>query len=212
MWGRTPRVQPNAAMMPALDLRDRPAAMEYTAPAPGLATTTRVVSKRTMLIGQITTFGALLKDTLLAVLGALAEQDAAVPKAVGSAERPATGRDRLVPQADPERAIAESRWRVVPWATYGVSGGPGDYDPRARGGLCCSDKNTLASGRLRGLSSAIDSLVRPPFKVGAATGLTSQGAAAATGLGAVIVRVQALFKAIKWAGIAYCRLIQALTL
>jgi threonine/homoserine/homoserine lactone efflux protein len=44
------------------------------------------------------------------------------------------------------------------------------------------------------------SLVRTPFKV-----------AASTGLGAVIVRVQALFKAIKWAGIAYSRLIQALT-
>jgi threonine/homoserine/homoserine lactone efflux protein len=56
------------------------------------------------------------------------------------------------------------------------------------------------------------SLVRTPFKVAAATGLACQAVAAATGLGAVIVRVQALFKAIKWAGIAYCRLIQALTL
>jgi threonine/homoserine/homoserine lactone efflux protein len=46
------------------------------------------------------------------------------------------------------------------------------------------------------------SLARTPFKVAAATGLACQGVAAATGLGAVIVRVQALFKAIKWAGIA----------
>jgi len=44
-------------MMPALEPRDRPAAMEYTAPVPGVATTTRVVSKKTMLIGQTSTFG-----------------------------------------------------------------------------------------------------------------------------------------------------------
>jgi len=37
---------PNAAVMSALEPRDRPAAMEYTAPVPGVATTTRVVSKR----------------------------------------------------------------------------------------------------------------------------------------------------------------------
>jgi hypothetical protein len=46
--------------------------MEYTAPVPGVATTTRVVSKKAMLIGQTSTFGALLKDTLLTVLGTLA--------------------------------------------------------------------------------------------------------------------------------------------
>ena len=46
-------------------------AMEYTAPVPGVATTTRVVSKKAML-GQTSTFGALLKDTLLTVLGTLA--------------------------------------------------------------------------------------------------------------------------------------------
>jgi hypothetical protein len=40
---------PNAAMMSALEPRDMPAAMEYTAPVPGVATTTRVVSKRAML-------------------------------------------------------------------------------------------------------------------------------------------------------------------
>jgi hypothetical protein len=47
-----------------------------------------------MLIGQTSMFGPLLKDTLLAVLGALAERDASAQKAVGSAERPATRRDR----------------------------------------------------------------------------------------------------------------------
>jgi hypothetical protein len=59
-----------------------------------VATTARVVSKKAMLIGQNLHVRALLKDTLLAVLGTLAERDAAVPKAVGSAERPATRRDR----------------------------------------------------------------------------------------------------------------------
>jgi hypothetical protein len=40
---------PNAAMMSALEPRDRPAAMEYTAAVPGVATTTRVVSEKAML-------------------------------------------------------------------------------------------------------------------------------------------------------------------
>jgi hypothetical protein len=31
--------------------------MEYTAPVPGVATTTRVVSKKAMLIGQTSPFG-----------------------------------------------------------------------------------------------------------------------------------------------------------
>jgi hypothetical protein len=57
MCGRTPWVQPNAAKMPALEPRDRPAAMEYTAPVPGVATTTRMVSKKAMLIGQTSPFG-----------------------------------------------------------------------------------------------------------------------------------------------------------
>jgi threonine/homoserine/homoserine lactone efflux protein len=54
-------------------------------------------------------------------------------------------------------------------------------------------KNTLAAGRWRGAWSA----------GGVASSNAVQGAAAATGLGAVIVRVQPLFAAIKWAGVAY---------
>ena len=54
-------------------------------------------------------------------------------------------------------------------------------------------KNTLASGRWRGAWSA----------GGVASSNAVQGAAAATGLGAVIVRVEPLFAAIKWAGVAY---------
>ncbi len=54
-------------------------------------------------------------------------------------------------------------------------------------------KNTLAAGRWRG--------------GWAAAGVTSsnavQGAAAAAGLGAVIVRMQPLFEAVKWAGAGY---------
>ncbi len=54
-------------------------------------------------------------------------------------------------------------------------------------------KNTLAGGRRRGAWSA----------AGVASSNAVQGAAAAAGLGAVIVRVEPLFEAIKWAGIAY---------
>jgi threonine/homoserine/homoserine lactone efflux protein len=54
-------------------------------------------------------------------------------------------------------------------------------------------KNTLAGGRRRGLWSA----------VGVSTSNATQGIAAAAGLGAVIVRAQPLFHAVKWAGIAY---------
>jgi threonine/homoserine/homoserine lactone efflux protein len=54
-------------------------------------------------------------------------------------------------------------------------------------------KNTLASGRWRGAWSA----------GGVASSNAVQGAAAATGLGAIIARVQPLFAAIKWAGVAY---------
>ena len=54
-------------------------------------------------------------------------------------------------------------------------------------------KNTLAAGRWRGAWSA----------GGVASSNAVQGAAAATGLGAVIVRMQPLFEAVKWAGVAY---------
>ena len=54
-------------------------------------------------------------------------------------------------------------------------------------------KNTLAGGRGRGAWTA----------AGIATSNAVQGAAAAAGLGAVIVRSQPLFEAIRWVGIAY---------
>jgi threonine/homoserine/homoserine lactone efflux protein len=54
-------------------------------------------------------------------------------------------------------------------------------------------RNTLASGRVRGTWSAI----------GVASSNAVQGAAAAAGLGVVIVRVEPLFLVIKWAGIGY---------
>ncbi|MFC7548049.1 LysE family translocator [Plantactinospora sp. GCM10030261] len=54
-------------------------------------------------------------------------------------------------------------------------------------------KNTLAAGRGRGLWCS----------VGVATSNAVQGGAAAAGLGAVIMRSQPLFEAIRWAGVAY---------
>jgi threonine/homoserine/homoserine lactone efflux protein len=54
-------------------------------------------------------------------------------------------------------------------------------------------KNTLAAGRWRGAWSA----------GGVAVSNAVQGTAAATGLGAVIVRMQPLFETIKWAGVVY---------
>jgi threonine/homoserine/homoserine lactone efflux protein len=54
-------------------------------------------------------------------------------------------------------------------------------------------KNTLAGGRRRGRWTA----------VGVASSNATQGALAAAGLGAVIVRVEPLFQAVKFAGIVY---------
>jgi threonine/homoserine/homoserine lactone efflux protein len=54
-------------------------------------------------------------------------------------------------------------------------------------------RNTLAGGRPRGLWSA----------VGVATSNAVQGTAAAAGLGALVLQVEPLFQAIRWAGIAY---------
>jgi threonine/homoserine/homoserine lactone efflux protein len=63
-------------------------------------------------------------------------------------------------------------------------------------------KNTLAGGAVRGRWSAAG--------VGASNAV--QGVAAVAGLGAVVVRIQPLFQAIKWAGIAYlvCLAVQSL--
>jgi threonine/homoserine/homoserine lactone efflux protein len=54
-------------------------------------------------------------------------------------------------------------------------------------------RSTLVGGRSRGLWSAL----------GIAGSNAVQGTAAATGLGAVVLRVEPLFQAIRWAGIAY---------
>jgi threonine/homoserine/homoserine lactone efflux protein len=54
-------------------------------------------------------------------------------------------------------------------------------------------RNTLAGGRPRGLWSA----------AGVATSNAVQGTAAAAGLGALVLQVEPLFQAIRWAGIGY---------
>jgi threonine/homoserine/homoserine lactone efflux protein len=54
-------------------------------------------------------------------------------------------------------------------------------------------RNTLASGRWRGAWAS----------VGVTCSNVVQGVAAAAGLGALIVRVEPLFEAIKWAGVGY---------
>ncbi|MFI2649422.1 LysE family translocator [Micromonospora fulviviridis] len=54
-------------------------------------------------------------------------------------------------------------------------------------------RNTLAAGRRRGRWSAL----------GVTASNTVQGVTAAAGLGALIVRSQPLFEAIRWAGVAY---------
>ena len=58
-------------------------------------------------------------------------------------------------------------------------------------------RNTLAGGRARGEWTA----------VGVASSNTVQGLVAAAGLGAVIVRIEPVFLAVKWAGIAYLGLL-----
>ena len=54
-------------------------------------------------------------------------------------------------------------------------------------------RNTLSAGRRRGWWSA----------VGVASASAVQGAVAAAGLGAVLLRVEPLFQAVRWAGIGY---------
>jgi threonine/homoserine/homoserine lactone efflux protein len=54
-------------------------------------------------------------------------------------------------------------------------------------------RNTLSAGRRRGWWSA----------VGVASACAVQGAVAAAGLGALLLRVEPLFQAVRWAGIAY---------
>jgi threonine/homoserine/homoserine lactone efflux protein len=82
----------------------------------------------------------------------------------------------------------------MPWAAYGSFLGfavvlvliPGpDFTVVTR--------NTLTGGRRRGAWSGL----------GVATSNVIQGCAAVAGLGAVIVRLQPVFEAVKWAGIAY---------
>jgi threonine/homoserine/homoserine lactone efflux protein len=54
-------------------------------------------------------------------------------------------------------------------------------------------RNTLVGGRRRGSWTAL----------GVSSSNLTQGTAAAAGLGALIVRVQPLFEAVKWAGVGY---------
>ncbi|MFC7487228.1 LysE family translocator [Knoellia sp. CPCC 206453] len=54
-------------------------------------------------------------------------------------------------------------------------------------------RNTLAAGRRAGLGTVL----------GVGAGSAVQGVLASVGVGALIVRVQPLFQAIKWAGVAY---------
>jgi threonine/homoserine/homoserine lactone efflux protein len=63
-------------------------------------------------------------------------------------------------------------------------------------------KNALAGGRRRGRWAAL----------GVASSNLVQGTAAAAGLGALILRAQPLFEAIKWAGVAYLAFLGVQTL
>jgi len=54
-------------------------------------------------------------------------------------------------------------------------------------------RNTLVGGRRRGRWTAL----------GVSSSNLTQGTAAAAGLGALIVQVQPLFEAVKWAGVGY---------
>ena len=59
--------------------------------------------------------------------------------------------------------------------------------------LAVVTRNTLAGGRRRGWATS----------AGVATSNAVQGLAAAAGLGALVVRSQPVFEAIRWAGVAY---------
>src|SRR3954449_10480859 len=63
-------------------------------------------------------------------------------------------------------------------------------------------RNTLAGGRARGSWSAF----------GVASAAAVQGTAAAAGLGALVLRVEPVFQAIRWAGIGYLGFLAVLAL
>ncbi|SDY47060.1 Threonine/homoserine/homoserine lactone efflux protein [Modestobacter sp. DSM 44400] len=63
-------------------------------------------------------------------------------------------------------------------------------------------RNTLAGGRARGMWSTL----------GVVSAAVLQGVAAAAGLGALVLRVEPVFQAIRWAGIAYLVVLAAQSL
>jgi threonine/homoserine/homoserine lactone efflux protein len=131
--------------------------------------------------------GPLLRQELGALLDRVLGRFGVVAGALGSAHG-------LIPARRGGPSCPRRYGRRVSWSTYAsflvfavvlvLVPGP-DF--------AVVTKNTLAGGRRRGLWSA----------VGVSSSNALQGIAAAAGLGAVVVRAQPLFHAVKWAGIAY---------
>jgi hypothetical protein len=101
MCGTTPRIPPNAATMPALEPRDRPGADGVHRTGAGRGDHHEGGQQKGNAHRSNLPVRALLRHTLLAVFGTLAEWDAAVAKGAGSAERPATRRDRACAASRP---------------------------------------------------------------------------------------------------------------
>jgi hypothetical protein len=101
MCGTTPRIRPNAATMPALEPRDMPGADGVHRTGAGRGDHHEGGQQKGNAHRSNLPVRALLRHTLLAVFGALAEWDAAVAKGAGSAERPAKRRDRACAASGP---------------------------------------------------------------------------------------------------------------
>jgi hypothetical protein len=101
MCGTTLRIPPNAATMPALEPRDRPGADGVHRTGAGRGDHHEGGQQKGNAHRSNLPVRALLRHTLLAVFGTLAEWDAAVAKGAGSAERPATRRDRACAASRP---------------------------------------------------------------------------------------------------------------
>jgi hypothetical protein len=101
MCGTTPRIPPNAATMPALEPRDRPGADGVHRTGAGRGDHHEGGQQEGNAHRSNLPVRARLRHTLLAVFGTLAEWDAAVVKGAGSAERPATRRDRACAASGP---------------------------------------------------------------------------------------------------------------
>ena len=120
MCGTTPRIQPNAATMPALEPGDRPGADGVHRTGAGRGDHHEGGQQKGNAHRSNLHVRALIQHTLLAVFSTLAEWDAAVAKGAGSAERPATRRDRACAASGPATGRPKRNFQRSPLNPFGT--------------------------------------------------------------------------------------------